>query len=272
MTRVSLPVQGGSAPAPTASTSGKGFGLFGSFSDLLGASQPGGQAGGSMASGRQGQQHGGPGAGPGPASGPSFGSFTGPASRGPVAGSSLAMAHRHSHSTTGIDDLLQQQHAEREAEALGWPGQPKQGFMQAPGQVQTDRGHVSGTADPFDPFALGGAASGPAALGTGTSTSRPGDAAAGDSGLQRNGGGGTGAAQQGDGSAEGAVGAADDGSGTGVGQPMSNRELHLWAIPLFKERLVFLPVVNWKDEPDTSSKCVECTGVVRGLTVWTKLW
>lgn len=263
---------GGAAPVPTASASGKGFGLFGSFSDLLGASQPGGQAAGSTAAGRQGQQHGGAGTGPGPgpgaASGPSYGSFTGLASRGPATGGSLAMAHRHSHSTTGIDDLLQQQHADREAEALGWPVQPKQGLIQAPGQMRTDRGQVSSAADPFDPFSLGGVSSGPAALGIGSSTSRPGDAVAGDSGLQRNGVGGNGTAQQGSGEAEGAVGAADDGSGTGVGQPMSNRELHLWAIPLFKERLVFLPVVNWKDEPDTSSKCGECTGLVRGRTVW----
>ncbi len=35
------------------------------------------------------------------------------------------------------------------------------------------------------------------------------------------------------------------------------RELHLYALPLFKDRLVFLPVVGYKEEVDTSSELRE---------------
>ena len=49
------------------------------------------------------------------------------------------------------------------------------------------------------------------------------------------------------------------------GYAVGSRELLLYAVPLFKDRLVFLPVVTWKDEEDTSSEWGRvCVCVLRG--------
>ncbi|KAG2498712.1 hypothetical protein HYH03_003452 [Edaphochlamys debaryana] len=266
----------GAAPSgrpPAAPSASSAFPSLGSFTDLLGA-LTGTTAASASASASA--------AGPGPGASSSSSSSQAAALQ---RGGPLAYGHPgHSQSINGIDDLLQAQRAAREGvQAPAGPGGP--GSYQAPGVLHTDRG------DPFfDPFGDTpgpgpghGAASASAAshphphahahpsgrsLSTGRGLPGPGSRPAstpGEDGAPgphsaRESLPGHGQGQDANGAGAGAgagVAAGEDhaepGGGGGAGFDRNQRELLLYALPLFKDRLVFLPVVNWKDEVDTST-------------------
>ncbi|GLI70567.1 hypothetical protein VaNZ11_015490 [Volvox africanus] len=243
-----------------ASTSGEAsrpaaFPNFGSFSDLLRGLTPS-PATAATGGGSKG------------ASGSStfWDSFSGAAAAAAAApSSSLTRHHGLSQSTNGIDDLLMQQRAMREGviEAAGEGARPFPApasaaspalRYKAPGVMQTDRNGPD-VFDPFQEFTPNPSSAGPiaaaAASDTASSTAAS-TAAAGGPGPQSR------CASTSTGSAPPVAAEARDdsfviGSGGGEGFSMNQRELLLYAIPLLKDRLVFLPVVNWKDAEDTST-------------------
>ncbi|GIL42305.1 hypothetical protein Vafri_321 [Volvox africanus] len=254
---------GREATSGAASTSGEAsrpaaFPNFGSFSDLLRGFTP------SPATAATGV-----GSNSGSGSSTFWDSFGGGAAAAAAPpSSSLARHHGLSHSTNGIDDLLMQQRAMREGaiEAAGEGARPFPASAsaappalryKAPGAMQTDRNGPD-VFDPFQDFTPTSSSAGPtaaaAAPGTASSTASFTAAAAGPGPQSR-------CAST---SADSAPPVGADtrtsrdgsfviGSGGGEGFSMNQRELLLYAIPLLKDRLVFLPVVNWKDAEDTST-------------------
>ncbi|GLC35287.1 hypothetical protein PLESTF_001221000 [Pleodorina starrii] len=220
-------------------------------------------------------------AAPPPGATPSWGNGGGGggvATHGSVFTSSL-QRNVHSQSTNGIDDLLMAQRAMREAaegaggaaagagggggggmaSSVSVPASGGSGIQHKPPGLQradraagADRG-PSAVFDPFDPF---GNANPPApssasftagSSSSSTAAARP----APRSGAASSSSDGGGVVAPGGGAVRDASFVA--GSGGGEGFDRNQRELLLYAVPLFKDRLVFLPVVNWKDDEDTST-------------------
>ncbi|KAG2446877.1 hypothetical protein HYH02_008033 [Chlamydomonas schloesseri] len=252
------------AAPPAPAGGGSLFPNFGSFADLLGpltGSAPAAAAASGAASTSAAGGGGGGGGGGG------LWGFGTTAAAGAGAGTgALAKGHAHSQSATGIDDLLAQQRAMREAADGVGGGRP------APQHGLPPHGHGQGHGQHrapavFDPFGDGTApsngAAGPSSApgaggggggayysagGRGSATASGDEAAGGATGRS----GGAGAGADGAGLAPGED-PAEPGGGGGTGYAVGARELLLYAVPLFKDRLVFLPVVNWKDEEDTST-------------------
>ncbi|KXZ43426.1 hypothetical protein GPECTOR_91g580 [Gonium pectorale] len=170
--------------------------------------------------------------------------------------------HGHSSSVNGIEDLLERQRAARDAAAGAAPAGALAGpvagarpasaaayqvaWVRPPGVAQAHRGRVPGgpgggappAFDPFSPL--------PATATSSSSAPAPASPLAAADGPSA-----SAAIVAAEAGADGS-GSGGGGEGGGEGYSMGSRELLLYALPLFKERLVFLPVVNWQDVPDTS--------------------
>ncbi|GIL95956.1 hypothetical protein Vretimale_1877 [Volvox reticuliferus] len=160
--------------------------------------------------------------------------FGGGAPAAAVPSSLLPRHHGLSQSTNGIDDLLIQQRAMREGTIGAAVEDAGRLSVSVSALRSKDFAPISSSPGPAATASTAAAAAAvipsPPSRGTSTST----------------------------GSAPPAAGEARDasfvvGSGGGEGFSMNQRELLLYAIPLLKDRLVFLPVVNWKDAEDTST-------------------
>ncbi|KAG2427568.1 hypothetical protein HXX76_012222 [Chlamydomonas incerta] len=271
-----------STAAPAAAGGGGGgggvaslFPNFGSFSDLLGPITGSAPAAAASTSG-QGSTAASAGGGGGGLWG--FGGTTAGTGTGAIA---LTKGHVHSQSAAGIDDLLAQQRAMRDAaDGVGSGGASGSGAAAAaaagggrgaPQHGLPSHGHGQHRAPAvFDPF---GESSGPGGGANGaTSSAGPGP---GGPGAYYSAGGRGSAAGSGDEGAGGANGRAaalapgedpaEPGGGGGTGYAVGSRELLLYAVPLFKDRLVFLPVVTWKDEEDTSTVLGKMNAGINGV-------